>query len=106
MYDMLVPGGVLLHFGPLLWHWSGPAYRPDDASVEDYRHRYHDLDPKYLSSVDLCWEDVQAVLANIGFEVVESKTGHKANYTCDSRSMMSVEYKCLLFVARKPGMAD
>jgi N2227-like protein len=74
--------------------------------VEDYRHRYHDLDPKYLSSVDLCWEDVQAVLANIGFEVVESKTGHKANYTCDSRSMMSVEYKCLLFVARKPGKAD
>jgi carnosine N-methyltransferase len=102
MYDMLLPGGVLLHFGPLLWHWSGPAYRPDDASVADYQDRYHHLDPKYMSSVDLCWEDVQAVLANIGFEVVESTTGQTANYTGDPRSMMCVEYKCLQFVARKP----
>jgi hypothetical protein len=106
MYDMLVPGGVLLHFGPLLWHWSGPAMRPDDGSFEDYKERYSHLDAKFLASVDLCWEDLQAVLANIGFELVESRTRQRAHYTTDRRSMMSMEYHCLSFVARKPKASD
>lgn len=102
VYDMLKPGGHLLHFGPLLWHWSGPAMRPDDKSVQDYRERYSYLDPKYLTSVDLSWEDVQQIMINIGYEIVESSTGHSALYTADRRSMMNMQYRCIQFVARKP----
>jgi hypothetical protein len=76
--------------------------RPDDGSFEDYKRRYQHLDAKYLASVDLCWEDLQAVLASIGFEIAESHTHQTARYTSDVRSMMSTEYRCLSFVARKP----
>jgi carnosine N-methyltransferase len=102
IYQMLSPGGYFFHFGPLLWHWSGPAMRPDDKSVHDYRQRYDYLDPKYLMSIDLSWEDVREIMSNMGFEIVESSTGHHALYTADRRSMMNLHYRCIQFVARKP----
>ena len=78
VFEMLKPGGYLINFGPLLWHWSGPAMRPDDKSFEDYKERYSYLDPKYLSSVDLSWEDGQQIMINMGYEIVEASTGHTA----------------------------
>ena len=33
------------------------------------------LDPRYLNSVDMCWEDVREVFINVGFEIVEEKAG-------------------------------
>jgi carnosine N-methyltransferase len=44
IYQMLKPGGYLINFGPLLWHWSGPAMRPDDKTVQDYQERYSYLE--------------------------------------------------------------
>ena len=102
IYDMLRPGGYLFHFGPLLWHWSGPAMRPDDKSVSDYRERFNYLDPKYLMSVDLAWEEVREIVVNMGFEIIESSSGHEAFYTADQRSMMNMRYRCIMLVARKP----
>jgi carnosine N-methyltransferase len=96
---MLRPGGYLISFGPLLWHWSGPAMT--DPTVQEYQDRYQYLDTKYMQSVDFCWEDVKEILVNIGFEIVESSTGNKALYTADLRSMMNMEYRCVQFVARK-----
>jgi N2227-like protein len=101
IHHMLKPGGYLLSLGPLLWHWSGPAMRPDDSSVHHYRQRYNYLDPKYLTSVDMCWEDVKEILQIVGFELVLEKTGVPALYTPDSRSMMNMNYQCINFVARK-----
>jgi hypothetical protein len=98
---MLRPGGYLINFGPLLWHWSGPAMRPDDRTMEDYHSRYTHLDKKYMTSVDLCWEDVRQVMVNLGFEIVEERTTHEALYTADRRSMMNMKYRCLHLVARK-----
>lgn len=100
VHSMLKVGGLLVNLGPLLWHWSGPAMRPDD-SFEEYIQRYSYLDAKYLTSVDLCWEDIQAVLCNIGFSLEECETGHPAYYTADRKSMMNTEYRCISFVARK-----
>lgn len=101
-YDMLKPGGVLIHFGPLLWHWSGPAMRPNDGAPDEYRRRFSHLDPNYLSSVDLSWEDVRSVVVSIGFEIVEEMSGVEALYTADPRSMMNTTYKCVGLVAKKP----
>jgi carnosine N-methyltransferase len=101
IYSMLRPGGVLINFGPLLWHWSGPAMRPDDRDVEYYHQRCSYLDKKYLTSIDVCWEDMQAIMVNQGFEFVEVATGKRSLYTADRRSMMNMDYRCLSFIARK-----
>lgn len=102
IYQMLRPGGFLFHFGPLLWHWSGPAMRPDDKSVHEYRERYSYLDSKYLTSIDLSWDDVRDIMVNMGFLVKEASTGHDALYTADRKSMMNVSYRCVQFVVQKP----
>ena len=100
-YDMLKPGGVVISFGPLLYHWSGPAMRPDDKTTAEYHDRYSYLDHRYLNSVDICWEDVREIIINVGFEIVEEKAGIHSLYTADRRSMMNMSYRCVNFVARK-----
>ena len=101
IHRMLKPGGLLIHFGPLLYHWSGPAMRPDDKAVEDYRSRYSYLDKRYMDSCDLCYEDIREIFINVGFEFVEEKTGIKSLYTADRRSMMNMVYHCVSLVVRK-----
>jgi len=101
IHHMLRPGGYLINFGPLLWHWSGPAMRPDDRSIEDYHSRYSYLDKKYLQSVDFSWEDVRQIMSNVGFEIVEERSGQDAHYTADQRSLMNMNYRCIHFVARR-----
>jgi carnosine N-methyltransferase len=101
IHQMLKPGGILVNFGPLLFHWSGPAMRPDDTSRDDYQSRYSHLDERYLCSVDMCYEDVKEILLNVGFEMLEEKTGIKCLYTADKRSMMNMVYRCVSFVARR-----
>lgn len=101
IHRMLKPGGLLMNFGPLLYHWSGPAMRPDDQSVEDYKARYSYLDERYMVSIDLCYEDIREILINVGFEIIEEHTGQKSLYSADRRSMMNMVYRCVSFVARK-----
>lgn len=104
VYHMLQPGGLLISFGPLHWHFSGPAMSLEDATVADYHHRYSYLDPKYMQSIDFCWDDIKRILVNIGFEMLETKTDIAAPYTVDPRSMLQSEYRCVHFVARKKGV--
>lgn len=101
MYNCLKPGGFVFHFGPLLWHWSGPAMRPDDKTWQGYHDRYSYLDKNYLTSLDLSWEDVRAIFVNVGFDIVEERSGSHAIYTADRKSMMSMSYQCIEFIARK-----
>lgn len=101
IHRMLKPGGLLINFGPLLYHWSGPAMRPDDRTPDEYQARFSYLDKRYMNSVDLCYEDVREILVNIGFDILEEKTGIKCLYTADRRSMMNMVYRCVNFVARK-----
>jgi carnosine N-methyltransferase len=98
---MLKPGtGLLINLGPLYFHWSGPPYRPDDTSSQEYRQRFSNLDDRYLTSIDLSWEDARQVLINLGFQILEEKVGIECLYTADQRSMMHTTYKCVSFVAR------
>jgi carnosine N-methyltransferase len=105
IYHMLKPGGCLISFGPLHWHWSGPSMGLADESVDAYRQRWKHLDQRYVESVDLSWEDVQVILKNIGFEMLHVNRNQKAYYTADARSMLLTEYRCVHFVARKPQVA-
>lgn len=106
IHRMLKPGGVLISFGPLHWHWTGPPWLLSDASAVMYEERFDHMDSKYLGSYDYTWEDMHHILLNIGFEIVESKTGIPALYTANHRSMLNSEYQCLHFVARKSGNAQ
>lgn len=101
MYNLLADDGVLINFGPLHYHWSGPPYRPDDGSFTDYANRHSHLDRRYLQSVSMTWEDIREVLWRVGFELVEEKLGIKARYTADARSFINSDYRCIYFVAKK-----
>ena len=100
VYRMLKPGGLLINLGPLHFHWNGPPFRPGDRSFEEYRQRYSYLDDRYLSSIDICWDDVRQVLIKMGFEFLKEDVGIECHYTADRRSMMRTTYKCVSFVAR------
>jgi len=102
MFDMLENGGVLINFGPLLFHWSGPPLRPDETSFEDYKSKHSHMDGRYLRSVDMPYDGVREVLLQIGFEIVEEYADLPALYTQDTQSLMRTEYRCVYFVARKP----
>ena len=101
IYHMLKPNGIFINFGPLHWHWSGPAMLLTDETMADYYDRYDHLDSKYLQSYDYCWEDIQTILLNIGFSIIEQTNGIPAHYTADQRSMIQTEYRCIHFVAQK-----
>ena len=101
IYHMLKPGGYLISFGPLHWHWSGPAMLVSDKTAAEYDKRYQHLDPRYLCSIDLTWDDVEQIMTNIGFEIVEIQHDLPALYTANCQSMLLTEYRCTHFVARK-----
>jgi carnosine N-methyltransferase len=101
VHHMLRPGGVLINVGPLLYHWSGPLLRPDDGTWQKYRERHSHLDDRYMTSIDLAYDDVKEIMINIGFEILEENTGVDCCYTADLQSMMRTQYRCISFVAQK-----
>ena len=80
IWKVLKPGGVLVNLGPLLYHFQGVG---NEASIE------------------LSLEDVLDVARQIGFELLHNEVV-TSNYTCNTKSMLTYEYKCALFVAKKP----
>jgi len=100
IHQCLSEGGVLINFGPLLYHWSGPALRPGET-LDVYYEQNRQVDSRYMNSIDFCWEDVKEIMSNIGFEIVYEKTGINATYTRDEKSLMHTQYRCIYFVAKK-----
>ena len=110
IYHMLEEGGLLINFGPLMYHWSGHgSLLPGDADATPsnggnssaYQRRNKHLDDRYLTSIDYTWEEVRYMLCQCGFEIVEEETYIPAKYTSDNKSMMKVMYDCVFMVARK-----
>ena len=102
IHGMLREGGLLVNFGPLLWHFNCAPMRPGETP-ECYRSRLSHLDPRYLDSIDMTYDDIREVLHNVGFDILEQTTGHTAYYTANPRSMKKTEYSCVYFVAKKRG---
>ena len=111
IYHMLEDGGLLVSFGPLMYHWSGHGVtlpgdlderESEESSVNKaYRRRTMHLDQRYLSSIDYTWDDLKHMVERCGFEILEENLKMPARYACDSRSMMKVSYDCAFLVARK-----
>lgn len=100
IHRMLRPDGLFINLGPLHWHWSGPPMRPN-CSFEQYCSHYSHLDKRYLFSVDLSWEDIRAIMVNMGFTIVEEVSNIPSRYTGNEKSMIHTEYQCVKVVARK-----
>ena len=119
IYHMLEYGGLLVHFGPLMFHWSGHGCLvPGDVDaandggggnedINDYENgssydkRNERLDPRYLCSIDYTWEEVRGMIVNCGFVILEEEVRVPSRYASDDRSMMKVVYDCVFCVARK-----
>jgi hypothetical protein len=101
---MLRPGGFLINVGPLLYHWSGPLLRPENEtwqSRQNYRERHSHIDDRYMTSIDMAYDDIKEIMINIGLEILEESTGIDCFYTADLQSMMKTQYRCISFVAQK-----
>jgi len=115
IYHMLVEGGLLINFGPLMYHWSGhgsllpgdtDASQSNGGNSSAYQRRNKHLDDRYLSSIDYTWEEVRYMITQCGFEIVEEETYIPAKYTSDNKSMMKVMYDCVFMVARKKSRSN
>jgi len=115
IYHMLEADGLLINFGPLMYHWSGHgSLLPGDTDVSQpngggssaYQRRNKHLDDRYLTSIDYTWEEVRYMILQCGFEIVEEETYIPAKYTSDNKSMMKVMYDCVFMVARKKSTAS
>jgi len=95
MYKMLTDNGILVSFGPLLYHWSAPNARPDDWDFETYKSKHSHLDARYLSSVDMTWEDVKELITNVGFQIIEEQTHVPSTYTSDVNALITTQYKSI-----------
>lgn len=101
IYDILDDDGLLVNIGPLLYHWSGPTYRPNEKDESSFLAKHDHMDEKYMKSVDMCWDDVRTCMINIGFVFLEENEYVPCKYTSDKTSLMSTIYDCIFFVAKK-----
>lgn len=94
MLHCLKPGGILVNFGPLLWHFENRA-----PGLEADGDTSGIADP---GSFELSDDEVMALVAKLGFEMVSCETGIEAPYIQDAESMLQTVYKASWWVARKP----
>ena len=104
IFHCLKPGGVLINIGPLLWHFEGRVWDRDEHEHEDGEGEAgHDTsgiaDPGNFELTD---DEVMALVAGVGFEIVAQQTGIEAPYILDRNSMLQTTYKASAWIARKP----
>ncbi|KAJ2894300.1 methyltransferase family [Zalerion maritima] len=105
IYSCLKPGGVLVNFGPLLWHFENNApgnhgHDDDGDGVHDAKNSNGIADP---GSFELTDEEVTALVEHMGFKIEERRTDIEAPYVIDPESMLKTVYKASFWVARKAG---
>ncbi|XP_017112905.1 carnosine N-methyltransferase isoform X2 [Drosophila elegans] len=81
IYRILVPGGIWVNLGPLLYHYS-------DVSGQN--------------SIEPTFEDICIIMESVGFVIEKSRTGIRTKYAQNPSSMKQSEYQSLFWVCRKP----
>nr|CCC90212.1 conserved hypothetical protein [Trypanosoma congolense IL3000] len=81
LYNLLVPGGIWLNCGPLLYHFAGSA-------VGD--------------SIELSLGEVLTVAQRCGFVIISEPKFIDTTYTNNYRSMKQLMYRCAFFVLQRP----
>lgn len=85
IYGCLVPGGVWVNLGPLLYHWADAgSYLPQEEL-----------------SIESSWEVVRSCALQTGFQPLREEV-RSCTYTTDRRSMMQTVYRCALTTMVKP----
>ena len=79
---MLRHDGIWTNLGPLLFHYA----EQDDAI-----------------SIELSWEEIRGLIEKY-FEIVEEEWPRKCVYSGNREGMLSTEYDCVFFVARRNGV--
>ncbi|ODQ64942.1 N2227-domain-containing protein [Nadsonia fulvescens var. elongata DSM 6958] len=85
MHHALKPGGFLINFGPLLWHFEG--HTSDELT--------------FSGGLEFTRDEVWTLLTRTGFQVVCSRSDIKCAYTANERAMGRFIYNCEFFVAVK-----
>ena len=83
---VLKAGGLWLNLGPLLWHFEGQA--PDKTKEQQ-------------GSIELTLEEVLELVEKLGFRFELRKTMPRQPYTGNTDSMLTYEYQCEFWVAKK-----
>lgn len=79
IHDALVPGGLLINVGPMLFHWADSL---NDVSIE------------------ITYEELKRLMYAMGFELVHEQAIQTA-YAQNTGAMKQHFYRCPAFVARK-----
>ncbi|XP_030567918.1 carnosine N-methyltransferase isoform X1 [Drosophila novamexicana] len=81
IYKILVPGGIWVNLGPLLYHYS---------------------DINGQNSIEPTYEDLIIIMESVGFDILSSRSGIRTKYAQNPLSMKQSEYQSLFWVCRKP----
>jgi carnosine N-methyltransferase len=68
MFHILKPGGYLINLGPLLFHFDGNREAP---------------------SIELCWDELRAIIIGIGFDIVKEEYPRDAPCVFDLLLLLS-----------------
>ncbi|XP_068158786.1 carnosine N-methyltransferase isoform X1 [Drosophila tropicalis] len=85
IYRILVPGGIWVNLGPLLYHYS---------------------DVNGQNSIEPTYEDLLIIMESVGFVIESTRTGIHTKYAQNPSSMKQSEYQSLFWVCRKPDPMD
>jgi carnosine N-methyltransferase len=85
MYNALKPGGVLINFGPLLFHWAEHASEMASNDI----------------SIEASWETVKSVALQVGFHIRREEM-RWCTYTTDRNSMLQSMYNVVFATFVKP----
>jgi carnosine N-methyltransferase len=84
IHHILVPGGIWINFGPLLWHFEDDKGKGREGG-----------------SFELCLDEVLKLVEMCGFKIEKRRGDCKTRYTGDERSMLRYEYEREFWVAVK-----
>ncbi|TAQ85691.1 hypothetical protein B7494_g5987 [Chlorociboria aeruginascens] len=114
--NCLKSGGLLVNFGPLLWHFennsSGPHGRERTSSEEEGSNQGRliaangfnltgNLGIADPGSFELTDDEVVALVEKLGFHIEKHEIGIAAPYIQDTNSMLQNTYRASHWVARK-----
>jgi hypothetical protein len=101
-------GGLWINLGPLLWHFESaptPAERDKQRGRTTNKHSHFHGDENAgigePGSFELSNEEVLALVASFGFEIVEQKMAQPTGYIQDPQSMLQNVYRPVFWAARK-----
>jgi len=102
IWRLLKPGGALINLGPLLYHWVPNSSADLEGGLDANGAPTAGADDRYDRALEFSWDELKHALVTRGFVFEREEVGRDCTYTCNRRSMMRTQYKCVFFTARKP----